>query len=432
MHAVEPARLVRARIGVEGGITILRDAAGAPIAWHSGQTYVAGAGKAVLPMADALADVLGPTLRGDVVAPHSAAGRGAITVHMGGHPLPTSASVAAAAAIQEGIGRCAPGALVIFLLSGGASALLARPVPGISLDDLVRTTTALLSCGASISEMNIVRKHLSAVKGGALARDAGARSVWSLILSDVVGDDVASIGSGPTAPDPSTFADALGVLSRYGLDARVPSAVLAHLRAGAARLRTETPKLGDPCFLRVRNEVIGTNRMALEAAASSAAGFGFDAVLWDRPIVGDTTEAATVFARELLRRRRAVRRPTCIVAGGETTVVIRGAGRGGRNQEFALAAALLLDGSEGVELLSAGTDGVDGPTDAAGAFAGGTTLSLARARGLNAADALAANDAYSFFGAIGGLLRTGPTQTNVMDVKLALLTPEAVWRATGI
>lgn len=417
---------MRARVGVDGGTALLRDARGVPIATHRGEIYVAGGGKAVLPMAQALTEVLGLDLRGDVVAPEPGGIGSAITVHVGGHPLPTSDSVAGTEAIWEGIRRCSPAALVIFLVSGGASALLARPVPGVSLGDLVRTTADLLSCGASIAEMNIVRKHLSTVKGGTLARHAGERSVWALILSDVVGDDVASIGSGPTAPDPSTFVDALALVTRYGIDSRLPSTVLAHLRAGAAGLHPETPKPGDSCFVHVRNEIIGNNRIALEAAASCARGLGFDTVVWDSPIVGDTTKAATTFARALLRRRRDLRRPTCVVAGGETTVTVRGSGRGGRNQEFALVAAMILDGTGGVELLSAGTDGIDGPTDAAGAFTCGATLPLARERGLDAENALAGNDAYTFFQDIGGLFRTGATHTNVMDVKLAILTPQTM------
>jgi glycerate 2-kinase len=315
---------------------------------------------------------------------------------------------------------------VLVLLSGGASALLVRPAPGLALADKAAATAALLGCGAPITEMNTVRKHLSAVKGGGLARRAGGRRLWALILSDVVGDDIATIGSGPTAADPTTFAAACGVIAGYGLEPRLPRAVLDHLRRGARGEVPETPKPGDPCFRHVRNEIIGGNATALAAAAAHAAALGLEPIVWPEPITGDTTAAATAFATALRQRLRAdPLRPACVVAGGETTVVVRGRGRGGRNQEFALAAALALDGGGAIELLSAGTDGVDGPTDAAGAFAGTHTIATARARGLDARAALADNASYDFFAAVGDLFRPGPTGTNVMDLKIALLHPGA-------
>jgi hydroxypyruvate reductase len=301
--------------------------------------------------------------------------------------------------------------------------MLVRPAPGLTLEEKVAATTRLLACGASITEINVVRKHLSVVKGGGVVRHADGRSVWTLILSDVIGDDIGTIGSGPTAPDPSSFGDALDVVLRYGLEPELPPPVVEHLREGLAGRRPETPKGGERCFGNVRNEIIGSNGMALDAAAACVSALGFTPLLWDVPVNGDTTEAGTRFAAELVRTCREARRPTCVLAGGETTVRLRGTGKGGRNQEFALAAALALDGVEGVDLLSAGTDGVDGPTDAAGAFANGRTIGEARARGLDPEGALIRNDSYSFFEALGHLFRPGPTGTNVMDLKIALLSP---------
>jgi hydroxypyruvate reductase len=425
VHAVDPEGLVRARLRTDRDTLTLLDDPGVEAARHTGPVYVAGVGKGAIPMLQAVADILGAEMHGDAIAPTGGTVAGALTVHQGGHPLPTAASVAATTVIWEAVARSVPQTLILILLSGGASALLARPVAGLTIADKARATEQLLACGATITEVNAVRKHLSAVKGGGLARRAAGRPVWSLVLSDVVGDDLATIGSGPTVPDPSTFDDAMAVVARYGLGPHLPACVVDHLRCGVGGHRSETPKPGDPCFARVRNVIIGNNRLALGAAASCAEALGFRPVVYDQPITGDTTAAARQFAGELSRRYRVVREPTCVVAGGETTVVVRGRGRGGRNQEFALAAALALDGMD-IELLSAGTDGIDGPTDAAGAFASGGTLRQARTCGLDARAALAENDSYRFFEALGALFRPGATATNVMDLKIALLRPPAV------
>lgn len=405
---------------------MLLGAGGEVVARHQGPVCLLAAGKAAAPMATAAVVALGQRADAVAIGVAGAVGGPGVRLHLGGHPLPTRASVSATDVACEAVVRAAPGALVVVLLSGGASALLVRPACGLTLGDKAAASAELLACGASIDEINTVRKHLSEIKGGGLARLAAPRTVWSLILSDVVGDDVATIGSGPTAADPSTFADAWTIVDRYGLADRVPSAVRAHLRLGIDGERPETPKPGDPCVQSVRNTVIASNRTTLAAAAVHAARLGFVPVVVERPLTGDTTEAARSFAAELIRRRRVVRHPTCVIAGGETTVRVRGAGRGGRNQEFALVAALETSGVDGVDLLSAGTDGIDGPTDAAGAFVGAETLRAARARGLDGRAALLENDSYRFFDAIGGLFRPGPTGTNVMDLKLALVRPSAV------
>jgi hydroxypyruvate reductase len=306
------------------------------------------------------------------------------------------------------------------------------PSAEIGIADKAAATARLLECGAAIAEINVVRKHLSRFKGGGLARLAAGRPLWALILSDVVGDDVATIGSGPTAPDPSNFADAVAIVERYRIAAALPAPVIHRLRAGAAGVHADTPKPGDPCFASVRNVLIGGNRTALEAAAARARGLGFAVETWAEALVGDTTTTASRFAEALRDRQRGIERPTCIVAGGETTVVVRGPGRGGRNQEFALACALALDRAEGITVLSCGTDGIDGSTAAAGAIVSGATLAAARAAGIDARAALVANDSAAFFARVGGLVVTGPTGTNVMDLKLAMLVPADVRPRRGV
>jgi glycerate-2-kinase len=422
---VEPAALVRRWLAPRADGLSLSDPRGTPLGSHAGPVFLAGAGKAAVAMARGAAEVLG-RVPAAVIVPDPARDVGGIAVLAGGHPLPTAASVAASSTLVDALAATTSDTLILFLLSGGASALFCLPCPGIALADKIDTTARLLRSGADIGEINVVRKHLSSVKGGGLARRVGGRKLWTLVLSDVVGDDLATIGSGPTAPDPSTFPDALAVLDRYGLAGGLPAAVLGHLRAGAGGARRETPKPGDPCFDRVVNVVVGNNREALDAAAACARGLRCEAEVWSAPITGDTLTGAVRFARALVHRRRAIRRRTCVVAGGETTVRVRGRGRGGRNQEFALAAAMALDGITGIALLSAGTDGIDGPTDAAGGVVDGGTLAAARRRGLDVRAALADNDAYGFLSALGALFVPGATGTNVMDVKIALLDPPVV------
>jgi hydroxypyruvate reductase len=311
--------------------------------------------------------------------------------------------------------------VVICLLSGGGSALLPLPVPGVTLDDLQRLTSDLLRCGATINEINAVRKHLSQVQGGQLARLAAPAPVIALILSDVVGSPLDVIASGPTVPDTSTFADALGVLERYGIIEQTPPAIVAHLRRGLSGDVPETPKPGDPVFEHVQTLVIGDNRIAAQAAVQQAAELGLHTLLLSTYVEGEAREVAKVLAglgKEIARYGQPLPRPACLIAGGETTVTIRGQGKGGRNQELALAAAIALDGWDDVLLLTVATDGGDGPTDAAGAFADGTTVARARVQGLNPAAYLANNDAYNFFQALGDLLITGPTRTNVNDLTL--------------
>jgi len=302
---------------------------------------------------------------------------------------------------------------------------LTLPAPGLTLADLQEVTDLLLRVGATIGELNAVRKHLSQLKGGDLARRAAPAAVIGLILSDVVGDPLDVIASGPTAPDPTTFADAWVVLERYGLTSSVPAPVRQHLQAGRAGLLPETPKPGDPLFDRVQNVVVAGNRLAAEAAVTAAQAQGLDALLLSTFVEGEARQVARVaaaLAKEVARPADRpsvagpVQRPACLVWGGETTVTVRGRGTGGRNQELALAAALAMDGLPDVLLVALGTDGTDGPTDAAGAVATGETVARARAQGMDPVAYLDDNNSYAFFEGLGDLIRTGPTGTNVNDL----------------
>jgi hydroxypyruvate reductase len=380
--------------------------------------YVIGAGKAGAAMARAAERVLGDRITAGLVNVkygHTEKLR-RIELNECGHPVPDANGVAGA----ERIAQLAAGAgaqdLVVCLISGGGSALLPLPAPPVTLDEKQAVTRMLLACGATIHEINCVRKHISAIKGGQLARLAAPAAVECLILSDVIGDNLDVIGSGPTAPDGATFADARAVLERYGLLERVPAAVRERL-AGAA---PDTPKAGDAVFGRVRNVIVGSNDLALRAAARRARVLGYRPLVLSSVVEGETREVARVhaaIAREVRRTGRPVRAPACLITGGETTVTIRGEGLGGRNQEFVLAAALDIAGLPGTVVFSAGTDGTDGPTDAAGAIADGATLE----RAPDAAGYLARNDSYHYFERLGDLVKTGPTGTNVMDVRLILL-----------
>ncbi|MCS7315954.1 MAG: glycerate kinase [Bryobacterales bacterium] len=388
--------------------------------------YVVGAGKASALMAAAVERVLGGRIRGGLINVkygHTAALR-RIELNECGHPVPDSNGLAGARRIMQIVRQAGEHDLVICLISGGASALMPAPAPPITLEEKQQVTRLLLASGATIHEINAVRKHLSEIKGGQLARLAFPARVLALLLSDVVGDRLDVIGSGPTAPDPSTFADALAVLDRYGLRERVPASVRERLERGAAGQIPETPKAGDPAFERTLNLVVGSNRSAVDTAAAAARRFGLRPLVLSTTIEGETREVARVhaaIAREILTSGRPVRPPACLISGGETTVTLRGKGLGGRNQEFVLAAAIELAGLPRVVVLSGGTDGTDGPTDAAGAIADGATVARAERIGLDARKMLDANDSYHFFEPLGDLLKTGPTNTNVMDLRLVLV-----------
>ncbi|MDR7437269.1 MAG: glycerate kinase [Armatimonadota bacterium] len=388
--------------------------------------FVVGAGKACAPMAAACERVLGDRLTAGLVVVKYGYGMPLRRVEVieAGHPLPDQAGARGAGRILDLVSGAEEPDLVLCLISGGGSALLPAPADGITLEEKMAVTDLLLRSGATIREINAVRKHLSRIKGGRLARAAAPARVVGVVLSDVPGDPLDAIASGPITPDPTTFHDALAVLQRYGLLDRVPPSVRLHLERGAAGQEPDTPKPGDPLFARVQVEVVGNIDRAVDAAAARAARLGFRPLVLTTRLEGEAREAARVvcsIVRTVRERSRPIRPPACLLAGGETTVTVRGAGRGGRCQEFALAAALAIEGWDGVVVAACGTDGTDGPTDAAGAVADGATAARARAAGREPARALADNDAYHVFQALGDLLVSGPTRTNVTDLYVALV-----------
>lgn len=388
--------------------------------------YVLGAGKASAAMSRALEDVLGRRMTGGLVTTKYGHGLRLQTVeiHECGHPVPDEAGVEGAMRLAKLAQDAGENDLVLVVISGGASSLTPFPAPPITLAEKQETTRMLLESGASIHEINTVRKHISAIKGGQLARLAAPATVITLILSDVIGDPVDVIGSGPTVADPSTFADASKILARYDLLPKVPRSVFQRLDQGLTSRIPETPKSDDPAFARAQHLIVGSNRLAVDAAVAKAKALGYKPMVLSTLMEGEAREVARMHASILREARLSgcpVKAPACLVSGGETTVTIRGDGKGGRNQEFALAAAIDLAGTPDVLLLSAGTDGTDGPTDAAGAMADGTTIERAQAKGLAAEDFLRRNDSYRFFESVGDLIRIGPTRTNVMDVCLMLL-----------
>jgi glycerate 2-kinase len=410
IRAVDPAELVAQYLSSHAAREHMR----AP-------TLVVGAGKAAARMSAGCEAVLGSdSLRGEVVV---ANGCGvplrAIRVSEAGHPLPDARGEEATHRIVQSL-RAHDTGDVLCLISGGASSLLVSPQAPVTLQDKIATTRLLLDCGADIRAFNTVRKHLSRVKGGGLLR-LGHGRMLALLLSDAVGDDPSTIGSGPTAPDDTTFAGAWEVLTRYDLTSRVPATVANLVQSGIAGRVPETVKSNTPEAARCRNVIVGSNRTAVEGAAAAARSNGWMVHVEDTPLTGDTTVSARGFAaRVRVISEREHDKRLCILAGGETTVRVLGGGRGGRNQEFALAMAPALAGTS-ISVLSAGTDGIDGPTDAAGAFVDGTTLRRAKERGLDVDAALHTNDSYTFFSHLGDLFRCGPTATNVMDIKIALV-----------
>jgi glycerate 2-kinase len=377
--------------------------------------YIIGAGKASAQMARAVERLLGARVTDGLINVKD--GHGAklqrVQINECGHPIPDRRGVAGTRRIAEIARQAGPDDLVVALISGGASALLPLPAPPITLAEKQKTTRLLLHCGASIHEINCVRKHMSLIKGGQLARLAYPATLLTLILSDVIGDDMDVIGSGPTVPDGSTFADARAILEKYRIPDLLPLAA------------KETPKPGDKIFEKTRNVIVGSNALAVDAAAEEARRLGFHTLVLSTFIEGEAREVARVhaaIAKEIHASDRPVSRPACVISGGETTVTIRGKGLGGRNQEFALAAAIDIAGlGNNMLILSGGTDGTDGPTDATGAVADGTTLARGQALGLDADAYLRNNDSYRFFEATGDLIKTGPTGTNVADIHLILV-----------
>lgn len=408
----------------------------------AGSIHLAGIGKAGAAMARGAAGVLGERLAGGALIVPAGEEEGApegLDVFGGGHPVPNAEGLRGAErilALAESLGE---DDLLLCVISGGGSALMTLPPDGVSLDDLRRTTQLLLEAGATIDELNAVRKHLDRLKGGRLARAAAPARVLALVLSDVVGDPLDVIASGPVSPDPTTYGDALAVLDRYDLRAKVPAAVRDHLERGERGEEPESPAPGDPIFDRVQAEIVGNNVLAARAAAAEAEKRGYAAMILTTTLTGEARDVGRDLAHRAVRAYREgtpATPPACLIAAGETTVTVTGKGKGGRNQEVALGVAIALhdllteDERDHILIASAGTDGIDGPTDAAGALATGSTVTRATAQGHDATEALDNNDAYPYFQAIDALIQTGPTGTNVMDLAVVVVGPDAASRAT--
>ncbi len=430
LTAVDPSHILRERIRVEKDRLWIRFGKDEEKVFDLkafDKIFLVGTGKASNLMAQTVENILGDRLT-----------QGAITTKYGhliplnktkvieaGHPIPDQNGYDGAKMIQRLLQESGPRDLVIFLLSGGGSALLPFPAGDIDLKEKQEATQLLLDCGADIKEINTIRKHISLMKGGWLAKWAYPSTVIGFILSDVVGDPLDVIGSGPTVPDPSTFEEAWGVLKKYDLLNEISPSIQNYLQFGKEGKVEETPKPGEVLFERVHNILIGSNILALRQAEREALTLGFNTLILSSSIEGETREAArfhTAIAKEVISSGNPIPMPACILSGGETTVTIKGNGLGGRNQEFALAGAIEINGIEKVVLLSGGTDGTDGPTDATGAVADHTTVQRAKSMGLDPKTFLESNNAYPFFQKLGDLLITGPTHTNVMDVRILLVT----------
>ncbi len=424
LRAVDPIKVVESQLRLEDSRLVVQHRSFDLEAFD--RILVIGAGKASGSMALALERLLGDRIAGGCV--NVKVGHGApvesIEIVEAGHPIPDAAGLEGTRRILDLLEQTSDRDLVLCLLSGGGSALLPCPAEGIPFDEKQETTQILLRCGATIQEINAIRKHISRVKGGNLARWAAPATLVSLILSDVVGDDLDSIASGPTVPDGSTFQDCREIVEKYGIEDELPPTVRRRLRMGFEGAVEETPKEGDPVFDRTWNAIIGNNLLAVTTAASRARQLGYRTLVLSTMIEGEAREVAKVhaaIAKEIRRTHQPVTPAACVISGGETTVTIQGPGLGGRNQEFVLSAAMALQGWPGVVVLSGGTDGTDGPTDAAGALADGHTVERARALELDAGKYLRANDSYHFFEPLNDLLKTGPTLTNVMDLRLLLI-----------
>jgi len=442
LRAVDPSEALRRSMRCQGDELVANDTPYSLDRFK--RVFVIGFGKAAAPMGQAAAEILGDHLTAGVLVTKIGHGRTrtdlpqALTLLEAAHPLPDAAGVAAAQRIADLARQATADDLVLCLISGGGSALLPLPAEGLTLADLQATTAALLRCGATIDEINTLRKHLSQVAGGQLARLAAPATVLSLVLSDVVGSPLDIIASGPTVPDHSSWADAWAVVERHGLQAALPDRVVERLRAGLAGQFADTPKSGDPAFASTQTLVIGDNAIAAQAAQQRAAELGFNATVLTTFLEGEAREVARVavaLGREIVAHGPPVAAPTCLILGGETTVTLRGQGTGGRNQELALAAALLLDRlpeKQRIAVVSLATDGTDGPTNSAGGLVDGTSVDRGQAIGLDAASHLADNNSTPYLEAVGDMLVTGPTQTNVNDLVFVFVWPENVGQIANL
>lgn len=421
ISAVLPENMVKNAVSLNGDTLTVQDRDYDLQSYR--HIYIVGGGKAAATMAAELEKILADRITAGVVndRPGARAATKKIKVNQAGHPLPTKEGMSGVKEMLDLLSRATKDDLIIFLISGGGSALLPCPARGIPLEDKVRMTDLLLKSGATIAEINCIRKHISCVKGGQLLRYVNGATVLSLIVSDVVGDDPGSIASGPTAPDDSTYSDALAILDQYHLKDKAPTAIISHIEAGLRGEAPETLKAGDLAFDRTYNVVIASNIVALNAAAAEARRLGYRPIILGSHIKGESREVGLVHAgigTECISSGNPVALPAAIISGGETTVTIRGSGKGGRNQEFVLG--FLRDYKPGMTIISADTDGIDGATDACGAIADETTLPRAASLGLSVDTALDTNSSYDFFKALGDLIFTGPTGTNVSDLRIVL------------
>ena len=425
LKAVNPVNAVKNHVRLDG-ITLRVQGNEYDITAYE-NVYVVGMGKAAASMAKAVEDIFGDKLTTGIVnvkyghtVPLSK-----IKTNEAAHPIPDEAGLKGSQEIIELLKDTTDKDLVICLISGGGSALLPLPAGNLKLEDKQAITKSLLECGADIHEINSIRKQISGVKGGRLAVHVYPSTLISLILSDVIGDDLDVIASGPTVPDTHTFHDCRNIIDKYKLRETVPSRIIEYIELGCSGKIEDTPKADSLVFKRTQNAIVGSNILAVSAAKEKAEELGYNSLILSTFIHGETEEVAkvhTAIAKEIISSDNPVNKPACIISGGETTVTIEGKGQGGRNQEFVLAAAIDIDGIDKVVVLSGGTDGIDGPTDAAGAIADGTTITRAEAMGVNAYDYLCENNSYNFFKPLGDLLITGPTNTNVMDLRIVLVT----------
>lgn len=422
LQAVDPRRAVEQYLQ-RIGQTLTVAGQGYSLAEYR-RVFLVGVGKASVAMAQAVAAILGDSLYKGVIITKNLPEEmpselGRVEVCRGSHPIPTEESLRSTQRVLDLLEEVEPADLVLCVFSGGGSPLLTRPVQGASLKEIQQLTSELLTCGATIQEMNAIRKHLDQVKGGKLLKAVHGARVITLILSDVIGNPLEIVASGPTVPDPSTFADALRVIQKFDLESRVPVSIQSILQKGVDGHLEETLKPGDPVFNRTQTVLVGSNYQAAQAAAAEASAHGLQALLLTTYLRGEarqTGDMLAALARQIEATNQPLARPACIIAGGETTVTLRGNGRGGRNQEVALGAVEGMAGLKNTCLVTLATDGEDGPTDAAGALVSGSTLRRAQGMGLDALDYLRRNDAYHFFEQIGDLLKTGPTGTNVNDL----------------
>jgi glycerate 2-kinase len=424
IRAVDPYQLIQDRLHREGEYLYLPQDITVNLEQYE-HIYVCGAGKGTAPMAKAMEELLNDKVTGGEIIVKYEHGTDLKYIHQyeAAHPIPDQAGLKATQSLMQTLNNLSEKDCVFMLVTGGGSALLESLPAAISVDDLQRLSIVLLGCGATIHEINCIRKHISQIKGGQLARLIHPAACISLILSDVIGDDLSVIASGPTSPDSTTFSDALAIIEKYQIENDIPSAIRDFLHAGASGAYPDTPKPGDPVFSKVKNMIIGNNRLALGTAEACAKGFNYNTLVLTSMLQGEAREIGLMIAgiiKEIQHADSPVSKPACLLLGGEPTVRITGKGKGGRNQELVLAVA--LSGIDQPYLFaSVGTDGTDGPTDAAGAVVTHETLNRSEKQGLNARAYLNNNDSYHFFQALDDLVKTGPTGTNVMDLILALV-----------